>query len=525
MTHKSKVKKCLIYCRISDLKQKEGSGLESQEYRCRQKAAELGLPVERVFKDVYSGGGDYTKRPGMIELLNFLEKKQKENFVLLFDDLKRLARDTMFHWQLRHAMKNFGAQLVCLNYSFDETPEGEFMETLFAAQGQLERQQIGRQTRQKTEARLLSGYYSFVAPVGFKYMKSKTEGKILIRDEPVASIIQEGMEGFASGRFQTKVEVKRFFEAAPEFPKQSSSGRIGNNQVDAILQNPLYAGFIEFKPWGVSLRQGRHEGMVSYEKFCIIQDRLNGRAYVPARKDLNKDFVLRNFVTCVCGNALTAAWSKSGTGKRHAYYVCQNRKCDLKGKSVRRDKLEAEFEDLLATIVPNTNLVRAFGKMLKKHWDHLINQQAARSQVLEKELGATDKKIEQLLDRIVDANSSEVAKSLESRLETLQNNKIILREKMEQCGRPARPFDDLYRTAMDFIANPLSLWRLGGYEGKRTVLKLVFSGRIEYDRTALYRTPVLAAPFRALRDLNMLKNKMVPEAGLEPARPVRAGGF
>ncbi|MCD1628104.1 recombinase family protein [Seohaeicola saemankumensis] len=42
----------LIYCRVSDRKQKtHGSGLESQEQRCRKYASERGYDVEMVFPD------------------------------------------------------------------------------------------------------------------------------------------------------------------------------------------------------------------------------------------------------------------------------------------------------------------------------------------------------------------------------------------------------------------------------------------------------------------------------------------
>jgi len=84
------------------------------------------------------------------------------------------------------------------------------METLFAAQGQLERKQIGRQTRQKTQARFEAGYHAFAAPIGFKYSKSKTAGKILVKDEPTASTIAEMMEGFASGKTPNQKRAQMF---------------------------------------------------------------------------------------------------------------------------------------------------------------------------------------------------------------------------------------------------------------------------------------------------------------------------
>ncbi len=515
--------KALIYCRVSDTKQRlEGSGLESQEFRCRQYAAEKNYAIEKVFHDDVSGGGDFAKRPGMIALLSYLENNQKTDYVVIFDDLKRLARDTMFHWQLRHAMANFGARLECLNYTFDESPEGEFVETLFAAQGQLERKQIGRQTRQKSKARLEAGYHAFRAPTGYYYQKTKTQGKMLFVDETVAPILHEALEGFASGRFQTKREVQYFLEISPEFPK-TASGKLGNNRINDMLSNPLYAGYIEYEPWGVSLHKGQHEGIISYETFQRIQERLQGRAHVPARKDLNRDFPLRGSVSCVCGNALTACWSKSKTGKLHAYYLCQNRQCEYKGKSIRRDVLEREFETLLKQLTPTPGLMAAATDMFKILWNHREASQQVRRKTLAQESNDTERKIEQLLDRIVDADSPLVIKALEKRINDLQSNKLLIEEKLSQCGRPVRPYDEMYRTSLQFLKKPHEIWANGRFEDKRAVLKLTFTDRLTYVPKQGYRTPDLSLPFRVLGDSFGHESKMVPRRGLEPPHPKAHG--
>ena len=45
-------KNAVIYCRVSDKKQiKEGSGLSSQETRCREFARHKGYEVEKVFHE------------------------------------------------------------------------------------------------------------------------------------------------------------------------------------------------------------------------------------------------------------------------------------------------------------------------------------------------------------------------------------------------------------------------------------------------------------------------------------------
>lgn len=137
--------KAVIYCRVSGKKQvAEGSGLDSQEHRCRLHAETNGYEVVKVFPDDVSGGGDFTKRKGMVALLKYLDDHPSENFVVIFDDLKRYARDAEFHLKLRRLMAERGATRECLNFKFDDTEEGKFFETIVAAQGELERTQMGR---------------------------------------------------------------------------------------------------------------------------------------------------------------------------------------------------------------------------------------------------------------------------------------------------------------------------------------------------------------------------------------------
>lgn len=45
------------------------------------------------------------KRPGMVALLSFLDAQLDTRFVVIFDDLKRFARDTRFHLDLREAFR------------------------------------------------------------------------------------------------------------------------------------------------------------------------------------------------------------------------------------------------------------------------------------------------------------------------------------------------------------------------------------------------------------------------------------
>ena len=508
-------KKAVIYCRVSDPKQRiEGNGLESQEHRCRQYAAQHGYEVDAVFPDDISGGGDFMKRPGMVAMLHYLAARPDTPYVVIFDDLKRFARDTFFHLKLRHELSAVGASIECLNYRFDETPEGQFVETIFAAQGQLEREQNRRQVIQKMTARVERGFWVFSAPVGYQYKKSQ-HGKVLVRDEPIATILQEALENYADGRFQTPAEVKRYLEGFPEFPR-GRNGEVHYQRINDYLTRPVYAGHVEAPNWGVSLRPGQHEGLISFETFQKIQRRLKEGAKAPVKKNLSEDFPLRGFITCGdCGSPLTSCWSK-GRGKHYPYYLCCQKGCASYGKSIKRETLEGEFRALLLSLKPTEALFRTAEKMMRALWEHRSLAQKDRRKALESQQSQTEKKIEQLLDRIVDAESPTVIAAYEKRIQKLEADKLELQEKAANSGRPLKSFEDSVRTALGFLATPCNLWDSDRLEDKRTVLKLAFADKLSYVRNEGFRTAKTTLPFKALGGFCGVEMKLVGPLGLEP---------
>jgi Arc/MetJ-type ribon-helix-helix transcriptional regulator len=305
----------------------------------------------------------------MVALLSYLDAQPEKDYVVIFDDLKRFARDTEFHIKLRREFETRGARIECLNFKLDDTPEGKFVETIFAAQGELEREQNRRQVIQKMKARVEKGYYVFCAPVGYRYAKDRVHGKLLVRDEPVASIIAEALEGYADGRFTSQSEVVRFLESVPDFPKSGADGSVRITKVREILERPTYAGYVEAPNWGVSLRKGHHEPLISFACHERIQARLKGSAMAPARKDINEDFPLRGFVLCDdCGKPMTSCWSK-GRKKHYPYYLCDTPDCASRRKSVPRADIEEGAEQVLRSLQPARQLFTLARAMFIDVWD------------------------------------------------------------------------------------------------------------------------------------------------------------
>lgn len=498
MTASANEKKAVIYVRVSSVAQvQKGHGAESQATRCAEYARLKGYQVVRTFEDK-AVSGSLAERPGMKALLTYVRQHRKDGIRVIIDDISRLARGVKTHFALRAAIASAGGHLESPSRDYGDDPEDDFMEVVEAAFASEQRRKNAEQTRNRMEARIRQGYWPFIACMGYRYEQTDGHGKLLVRDEPFASIIAEGMEGYANGRFQTQAEVARFFESQPDFPK-GSNGHVTIEAVNRIFSRLIYAGMVERPDWGISLRKGKHEGLVDFETFEKIQRRLNGRAYAPARANISADFPLRGCVQCDdCEHPLTANWSRSKTGKRHGYYMCFNQDCGSYRKSIRRDEIEGRFVELLEELEPSPSLVKVVTAMFKDAWELQRTQARYNAQGQQRAIAKVDEEVARLLDRVVSASNESVITAYEKRIDTLEREKLVLIERQGKSAQPIRPFDEMFELAMQFVTKPSNLWRNGRLEERQTVLKLVFADRLAYARNRGFRTPKTSPVFSML---------------------------
>ena len=101
--------------------------------------------------------------------------------------IKASTWETAFHIKLRQALDACGASIECPNFKFADTPEGQFVEAVFPAQGQLEHEQNRRQIIQKMKARAQTGYDCRSKTISYRYERVNGHEKMLMPDEPNAS--------------------------------------------------------------------------------------------------------------------------------------------------------------------------------------------------------------------------------------------------------------------------------------------------------------------------------------------------
>jgi site-specific DNA recombinase len=514
----------LVYARVSTPKQvTEGNGLESQEGRCVKELLSMNVPYEKSFLDAgVSGGIDFMERPAMRGLLEYIDDNPHKKFVVIFDDLKRFARHVEFHFQLKLAFKLRGVILRCLNFNFDDTPEGEFIETILAGSSQLERKQNTRQVVQKQKARLDKGYWAFGSKKGYTMTPHPVHGMISVPNAEGA-ILKEGLELFANRSLLKKIDLCRFLVEKGFWKKQSPERYI--DKITLILKDPFYCGDIEYPEWDVARRQGHHEGLISSDTFGLIQKIIHKEnSGKRIRNDISEDFKLRGLITCdFCKSHMTGAWSKGRTQK-YAYYICHNKACSNKGKSVRADAVEKGFLELLKKQHLKDEVDVLLVTIFDRVWQEEVEVLRKQEEVTLKHKKEMEAKLQKLTDAIFSTSSDTLRRLYERQAEELAMETEDMNWDTEGLFDASIP----YRTALDkskkLLKSPYFAWQsLKGIEQQRLFF-FIFEEKLSYNQKTGYRTDNLPSVVRLFEEFVTSNTQDVDPRGVEP-RPIPCHGI
>ncbi len=138
------MKKCIIYSRVSTSKQSDGVSLEAQVQKGREWARSNGYEVCAEFQDVASGA-----KSGRIGMNDAIERTVKEKGVLVCYSLSRLSRSTIKCIELVEMLGKKGCSFVSIvdGELNSDTPQSQFILSIYSSVAQLERRMIGQRTK------------------------------------------------------------------------------------------------------------------------------------------------------------------------------------------------------------------------------------------------------------------------------------------------------------------------------------------------------------------------------------------
>jgi site-specific DNA recombinase len=434
--------------------------------------------------------------------------------VVIFDDLKRFARDVEVHLRLKSELKAREASLRCLNYNFDDSAEGEFVETIFAAQNQLERKQNRRQVCQKMKARVENGCWCFGQPAGYEYKRDKAHGKLLTPIHPVTDVLAKGLIDFAEDRLLTQTDFLQYLVS------QNFHGLLGRDRkkidyefIKSLLVQPLYAGIIEYQKWGISKRKGLHEAIISEETFRKIQNKLKKPERKPRETD-NLEFPLRRVVSCAfCGLNMTGSVSR-GKRKYYAHYTCNNKECKASPKNISASKMEEEYFELLSGIKLEPELLKVAEEIVTRIWNEKVQNTTLSQETAQAEIQAIEKEITEYIKLIPGTQSQGLRVRYEARVEELDQQLKQLEGGLKNKKVPN--FEEARDLALRFLGTPAETWQNALKEVKNMVHNMIFEVNPSYCLKDGFGTPHLTLPFSIKEHILAVNANLVDLTGLEP---------
>jgi site-specific DNA recombinase len=498
----------VIYIRVSTKEQTENLSLPTQLRACEEYCRREGFQIIERFREE----GESAKSADRTELQRLLtfcrEHKGQVHFVVVFN-LTRFAREKYDHFALRAFLKSLGISLRSATEPIDDSSTGKLMEGVLAAFAQFDNDVRSDRTRAGMKAALEIGRWVFLAPLGYINAPRAT-GKSLLHDPERAPLVRRAFEDYATGRF-TKQQI---LERATRAGLRNRRGRpLSSQAIGMLLRNPLYAGIVDVREYGVRDRRGDFEPLVTAELFHRVQAVLAGRIPTTApRLRSDPDFPLRMFVRCEsCGRGLTGSWSK-GRREYYAYYHCRP---GCRAVNVTKAKLEGLFADELARLQPTPGYMRLLKEQVLQVWK-------ARKESIQEDLAKAERAahaIQQKLDRLDEAFLFERSIDIDvydRHAEKLRQDLTLLR-----IDRHSDQVDDLdvegiLGFAERILPRASDLWIQSSLDQRQRFQQLFFPEGISFDGSAFVGTAVTAPAFSYLRANSGGNERLVDQTGVEP---------
>lgn len=477
----------LGYIRVSNEDQIENYSLHNQLEYIKGFCDSNGHKLIKTFSDEGKSASN-TNRKELIKLLDYALNDRNSIDAIAVYKIDRLSRETGDYLNIKAKLLNKDILIISVTEPIDATPQGEFLETIMAAQAKLDNAIKSQRTIDGMTRRLESGLPTNPPPVGYVY-ESKVEGKNnVVRDEPRFSLLKKAGKKYMQGS-HTSTEIADFLD---EEGFRTRGGLKPNSKFfNSFVKNKFYAGYIFSKTRNKEF-EGSYERMFTLEEWLKMQEIASGRVKISfTRHHNNPDFPLRRFLKCgQCGQKLTGAWSK-GRNKRYAYYFCPNH-----SPSIKKDELETEFISVLEKLTPKKEVADEFALILNKKYVEYLKNCGVNKEKVQKKIT----KLKEKQNMIVEKNIKGVYSDNISKEQLTQVKKEVdrLSTKLHDINNNQLKPDEISSFAHDFLTNLRTTWETSSLEEKQRLQTIIFPDGVFYEFPGI-RTTTLSPIFNVLK--------------------------
>jgi site-specific DNA recombinase len=471
-------KAALGYLRISDKKQIKGESKHNQKEAIQKYADANGIKIIKWFFDEAKSGKN-TERDELQNLLKMaLKMKGTIDYVLVYK-MNRASRDIdSYVIGIKSVLASKGIKVRSATEQFDDTPMGNFMESLYVMVGQLDNENKRETVNDNMARQAKQGYWLHKPIRGYKAAKiHNVEGndRATMQKGAEADKVTKILLRFNRGDI-ILAELCRY--AAREGLLGLNGKQLSQEVITKMIKRPEYAGFVHDKFTNYELVPGKHPALISEEVYWQNQEilkRKNNKYLIGLKHHtINVMAPLSRFILCSnCHKHMT----RERPGGKYRY-TCKRPDCKGLG-SVLVDDVHTKFEKMLVNVTPKPNTLKLMKEIL------------VRTSL--KELGNINQDLAELrdtLDEMAITRSNTIKKYVNGQLsdedkqmmiDQLDSEKLDVSHDINALEQQQSISEANIEYALNFMANIAKQWSDASLELKQKFQSLIFPEGFEYD--------------------------------------------
>ena len=460
--------KSVIFARVSSKDQEDGHSLDAQIQACFEYAIKHDYKVVEQFKIVESSTAQ--GRPEFTEMVSFINSQKQKTTILCYC-VDRLQRDFDSQYLLlQDLIKQDKAEIHYVQTNFiehrDMDSSAKFRKNLDVLLANDYRNKISDNVKRSIKKKLDEGTILGDSPIGYlnkRRVDTKKEKVEVYLDPERSNFIKQIFEEYATGLY-SMAELRVMITNAGLRTKKGF--KISVSQVENILKNPFYYGYMEHKGM---LYKHIHPRLITKELFDACQDVRKGRRRTKYKKT-QKPFVLKGLLKCKsCGCSYSPELKK----KKYVYMrpTKSQGDCDV-CFHMNEEKILSQVEDVLKSMrIPKHILLDIQDELRKsseKEYDH---QTKERSQ-LKKQLESVCEKIKRARDLLLELSlTKEDYDEIKIDLEVERHN---IEVKLQSLSTADNSFNDTLGTIFELASKSHELFKSSDIEEKRRIITILF---------------------------------------------------
>jgi DNA invertase Pin-like site-specific DNA recombinase len=420
-----------IYARVSTVEQGEKYSPASQRKTLLRLAEEIGVNVPEKFILVDMKSGRNEDRADYQRLLKLAKDKQIGGALVL--ELSRVGRSVTDSLAFRSMLKKEGVAVAFALQQFDDSPQGKFMWTQFAAVAELEADLILQRTSkgrlQKAQEGLINDPHTFgyQYTAGVRLPGGKYRSGFIEEHETEGGILRMMFEDYAKNGSAMRVQMA--LNDAGILTKRGNSW--SNPSVLKMLRNPIYTGVYttnvkgeDLQPVKVTIKVPALISKALFDKVQVMLAHNGERAGRPSTTNL-----LGGLIHCTCTLPSGEACERRWTMNWKPYYSCSNfydnhtreKLCGLCSKPIRIALFDSLVLDQVRTHMGNPetaySAAKAYHAEMSRTAEKAISVETKLARLEERYKNTEQKLLANIPQRTLDKLAQQLREMAAQRLE------------------------------------------------------------------------------------------------------------